>query len=660
MVIYLQFLSAQIVRSFLANTPAWQSLGTQPSADPFLSRYGGGLLALKGTNDVYFTDLTTVQYDNAAGSLIKGPSASVASIFYTEFAGAGSHNFSMTHSNGQVTTGTGTLVEGSDRPLLFKFGPVITGVQSATPTGLGGLTVASPSTIHVYGGGFSGSGLQLTANGVALPVASSTDQQITATLPGGYNRLVKLEVSNSNGQHTVNIMTAAATLPPSISLSATHASFAYTLGASAPAAQSVTIANSGGGTLSWSAASGASWLTVSPASGTGARTLTLGINTGGLSAQTYNGSITVTASGAANSPQTISVTLAVGAAQQPPSLSLSATKASFSYTLGGTAPASQTVNVTNGGGGTLAWSASSGSSWLTVSPGSGTGSGTLTLGINTAGLTAQTYNGAVTVTASGATNSPQTIAVTLTVSAGAPPPVVVSAVVNAASWTGSTVAPGELVVIGGTMLGPSTGVAGTVDPSTGKMVSQLAGTTVLFNGAAAPLLYVSSTQVNAIVPYETAGCTQATVQVQYQGVLSASMTFPCATAAPGIFTFNASGAGPAVAANQDGTFNGPSSPAAKGSYVTLYFTGGGQTSPAGVTGSITGTSTLKWLTQNTTVIVGGVAATVAFDGAAPTFVDGVLQLNIQLSANTPTGSALPVVITVGTASSPATATLAVQ
>jgi uncharacterized protein (TIGR03437 family) len=295
-----------------------------------------------------------------------------------------------------------------------------------------------------------------------------------------------------------------------------------------------------------------------------------------------------------------------------------------------------------------------------VSPSSGTGSGTLTLGITTAGLTAQTYTGAVTVTASGATNSPQTISVTLVVNPAAASPVVVSAVVNAASWTGSAIAPGELVVLGGTMLGPSTGVAGTVDPSTGKMVSQLAGTTVLFNGVAAPLLYTSATQVNAIVPYEETGCTQATLQVQYQGVLSSSMTLPCASAAPGIFTFNASGAGPAAAANQDGTFNGPSSPAAKGSYVTLYFTGGGQTNPAGVTGSITDTLTLKWLTQNTTVTVGGIAATVAFDGAAPTFVDGVLQLNIQLDAGTPSGSALPVVIKVGNASSPATATLAVQ
>jgi uncharacterized protein (TIGR03437 family) len=754
-------LSAQIVRSFLADTPAWQSVGYTPSADPFLSRYGGALLALKGTNDVYFADLTGVTFDNAAGSLVAGPSKAVASLYYSEFIAGGQHSFSMTHSSAQVTTGTGTPVAGSGRALLFKFGPVISAVRSATG-GLPGLTVASGSNVTVYGSGFSGTGTQLTANGAALTTSSLSDQQITAFLPAGYNGLVQLKVSNASGQHTVNIMTAAAAPPPAISLSAGQASFSYTSGGSAPASQTVNITNSGGGTLTWSASSGSSWLTVSPNSGVGSGTLTLAIDPAGLSAQTYNGAITLTASGATNSPQTISVALTVNAAPQP-SLSLSASQASFSFSLGGGTPASQTVNITNAGAGTLAWSVASGSSWLTVSPNSGTGSGTLTLWINPAGLTAQTYNGAITVTAPGAANSPRTVSVTLTVNAAPQPslslstgqasfsftlgagtptsqtvnitnagagslawsaasgsswltvspnsgtgsgtltlginpagltaqtytgaitvtapgaansprivsvtltvnaapasPVVVSAVVNAASWSGGTVAPGELVVIGGTMLGPSTGVSGTVDPSTGKMVSQLAGTTVMFNGIAAPLLYTSATQVNAIVPYEAAGCTQATLQVQYQGILSPATTLPCTTAAPGIFTFNASGAGPAAAANQDGTFNGPSSPAAKGSYVTLYFTGGGQTNPAGVTGSITGTSTLKWLTQNTIVMVGGVAATVAFDGAAPTFVDGVLQLNVQLSGDTPTGSALPVVIKVGNASSPATATLAVQ
>jgi uncharacterized protein (TIGR03437 family) len=93
--------------------------------------------------------------------------------------------------------------------------------------------------------------------------------------------------------------------------------------------------------------------------------------------------------------------------------------------------------------------------------------------------------------------------------------------------------------------------------------------------------------------------------------------------------------------------------------VTIYFTGGGQTNPPGVTGSVTGL-VLKSLTQPVSVTVGGLPATVAFAGAAPTFVDGVLQLNIRLADNTPSGSALPLSIVVGGVSSPAGVTLAVQ
>lgn len=652
-------LTAQIVRSFLANTTAWQSIGTQPTGDSFLSRYGGAVTTLKGSNDLYFMDLTKVQFDSGSGSLVKGPSASVASIFYTEFAAGGSHNFSMTHSNGQVTTGAGTFVAGSARPLLFKFGPIISTVQSATSTGLGGLTVASGSTIYVYGAGFSGTGLKLTANGASLSISSSTDQQITAYLPGSYNGLVKLAVSNGNGQHTVNIITAAAQQPPAISLSTTGVNFSYNLGASSPASQSITLTNSGGGSLSWSASSSAPWLTISPSSGVGSGALTLGINTTGLIAQTYNGTITVTAPGAANSPQTVAVVLTV-TATQPPSISLSSTRISFSYTLGGSTPASQTASFTNAGGGTLAWSATSGNPWLTVSPTSGAGSGTLTVGINPTGLTAQTYSGAITVTAAGASNSPQTITVTLTVNPAAPSPVVITGVANSASWVGGPVSPGELVTVIGSTLGPAAGISGAVDASTGRLTSQLAGTTVLFDGVAAPLLYVSATQVNAVVPYEMAGCTQTTLQIVYQGARSLGTALPCAAAAPGLFTFNATGTGQAAATNQDGTFNGPSSPALKGSYVTLYFTGGGQTNPPGATGSITGTTSLKWLAQQVSVTVGGAPATVAFDGAAPTFIDGFLQLNIQLSNSTPSGNALPVVVKVGVVPSPTSATLAVQ
>jgi uncharacterized protein (TIGR03437 family) len=148
-------------------------------------------------------------------------------------------------------------------------------------------------------------------------------------------------------------------------------------------------------------------------------------------------------------------------------------------------------------------------------------------------------------------------------------------------------------------------------------------------------------------------------QVQFTGAGSARVTVPLSSAAPGVFTFDSSGAGQAVAANQDGSFNGPSNPAAPGSYVTIYFTGGGPTNPPGVTGSVTG-GTLQTLTQNYTATVGNLAAAVTFAGAAPGLVDGVNQLDLQLSANTPTGDALPLVITVEGQPSTSTATLSVR
>jgi len=235
--------------------------------------------------------------------------------------------------------------------------------------------------------------------------------------------------------------------------------------------------------------------------------------------------------------------------------------------------------------------------------------------------------------------------------------VVIGGVTNSASGLTGPVAPGELVAIYGTGMGPANGVGFTVDPVTGGVDTTLGGARVLFGSVAAPITYASASQINAIVPYEMAGQSQAVMQVQYQSG-SASQTVQIASAAPGAYTLDASGSGQAAAVNQDGTINGPSNPAAKGSYVTLYFTGGGQTNPAGVTGSVTG-AVLKWLTQSISVTVGNQPATVSFDGSAPAFVDGLDQLNIQLAPNTPSG-AQAVVITVGGAASPSTVTLSVQ
>ncbi|MGH7227827.1 MAG: PQQ-dependent sugar dehydrogenase [Nitrospiraceae bacterium] len=117
----------------------------------------------------------------------------------------------------------------------------------------------------------------------------------------------------------------------------------------------------------------------------------------------------------------------------PPTIGLSPTSFSFAAFQGGANPAPQTLNITNTGGGTLSWSVSDNALWLTLSPISGTAPSTVTVSVDTTGLVAGTYNATITVTAQGATNSPQMVPVTLTVTTptGSPSITVTSPAANA-------------------------------------------------------------------------------------------------------------------------------------------------------------------------------------------------------------------------------------
>ena len=257
----------------------------------------------------------------------------------------------------------------------------------------------------------------------------------------------------------------------------------------------------------------------------------------------------------------------------------------------------------------------------------------------------------------GASNSPFTVNVTMVISPPAVSPNIAS-VLNAASNQPTAVSPGLLVAIFGTSIGPAVPVnlrltaAGTVDTFIGD-------TRVLFDGIAAPLVYVSSGQVNAIVPYAVTGRVTVAVQIEYLGVRSAPIQLRVVDSAPAIFTIPATGSGQGAILNQNGTVNNFSNPAAKGSVVVIYMTGEGQTNPGGADGTITGTAILKRPQLPVTVTVGGIPAAVQYAGAAPFIVSGVMQVNIQLPDNVPAGS-IPVVVTVGSAASQANVTVAVQ
>ena len=141
--------------------------------------------------------------------------------------------------------------------------------------------------------------------------------------------------------------------------------------------------------------------------------------------------------------------------------------------------------------------------------------------------------------------------------------------------------------------------------------------------------------------------------------MSASVTLPVAAALPGLFTANGSGKGEGAILNQDSSVNSASNPAAQGSVIVLYGTGGGQTSPASIDGGFNPLNAEGTLLLPVTVTIGGQTATVNYAGPAPGLVDGVMQINAVLPSGIASG-AVPVVVQVGTASSQTAVTVAVQ
>jgi hypothetical protein len=130
------------------------------------------------------------------------------------------------------------------------------------------------------------------------------------------------------GQGSLVVMVNSATPPPLITVSHPQLQFSYLVGAAAPAAQPIAISNGRSGGLNWTATTNASWLTVSPASGTAPSTVQVSV-AGGLAANTYTGTVAIASTGASNTPLTVVVTLVVSAASTGPVITSVVNGASF-------------------------------------------------------------------------------------------------------------------------------------------------------------------------------------------------------------------------------------------------------------------------------------------------------------------------------------------
>lgn len=214
-----------------------------------------------------------------------------------------------------------------------------------------------------------------------------------------------------------------------------------------------------------------------------------------------------------------------------------------------------------------------------------------------------------------------------------------NSVVNGASFRKATepnsaIAPGAIVAIFGSNLASATQVALSVPLST-----TLLDTSVTFNGTPAPLFFVSSEQINLQVPFEVpVGAGTVSVQVRRGSATSATQQAGLAAASPGIFAINTQGTGAGAILHAD-TFAlvSDSNPARPGEFLSIFCTGLGPLKTPVASGGLPPVPPPETI-STPLVNIAGLAAQVSYSGLAPGFA-GLYQVNVQVPAGTPAGSA---------------------
>ncbi len=247
-----------------------------------------------------------------------------------------------------------------------------------------------------------------------------------------------------------------------------------------------------------------------------------------------------------------------------------------------------------------------------------------------------------------------------------PPATTASGFVSAANPTShSPLAPGSIASLYGTnLITPNllpTGI-GRTGPS---LPFEENGTSVTVANSPGPLFFVSSLQVNFQVPWITISePTQFPLRLT-QGESFTTITVTLTPYAPALFTTNGQGSGQASAiianttslAAPSGAYPG-SRPAKKGEFISLYCTGLGDVKNHPAAGDLSPSNPPANTVANPTLTIGGAPTAVSFSGLAPGFV-GLYQVNFQIPANASSGDSVPVVLSIGGASSN-TATIAIQ
>jgi len=365
----------------------------------------------------------------------------------------------------------------------------------------------------------------------------------------------------------------------------------------------------------------------------------------------YTGGIAVSGSALAADNKNVPVTVHV--TSQPIAVA-SPQKVQFRVAQGA-AKATQYIVLDNSGKGTLTVSSVSfGSSgppaWLTVS----TQANIVILTADPTGLSPGVQTATASV-ASNARNAPATVPIELDVLASGPPVTYFQGVLDNATFsTGGSLAPGEIVALFGEQLtkGPA------VQASSLPLGTSLGGATVNVNGQPAPVYYVSGNQIDFLIPYGTPVGT-ALVSVTRDGQAGNTVSAALIPAAPQILPLGIGNYGNIVLGSDLVTRPMPATPGiasrpaqAGVDSLVIYALGLGQTTPA-VADGVAAPATEPLARAAPVQVTIGVpfsgtqsVVTPLFAGLTPGLV-GLYQINIQVPGTSPTGNAVPLVLTMG-------------
>ena len=212
-------------------------------------------------------------------------------------------------------------------------------------------------------------------------------------------------------------------------------------------------------------------------------------------------------------------------------------------------------------------------------------------------------------------------------------------IVNYAGYTGTfPVAPGSIASAYGSFGNVPTTALETFNP----MPRELAGIRVRVNGVDAPLYFVSSGQINFVVPVATANGSQP-VEIVSGGAVINRGTVNVFDIAPGLAA-DTTPTRQAIVQNQNFATNSQSAPARRGEIVVIYATGCGATEPA--VQDSTPPTELSRAVAPVSVHISVEEAQVQFAGAHPQF-PGICQINAVVPNQPHITGQVPMYVQVG-------------